>query len=146
MGVAVAAEDVVLEQLEMPVAHEHDVVLVRRKVKALADARGFGPFAVAAITTATSELTRNVWQHGGGGRALIAVVQRAPGKVGLRIVFVDDGPGIANVDRVLKGGYSTGKSLGIGLSGSRRLVDEFDLHTEAGKGTSITVIKWMRPT
>jgi serine/threonine-protein kinase RsbT len=143
---AVVGRDSVIERVEMSIDAEDDVVLVRRRARAIAEARGFGPFAVAAVTTATSELTRNAWKHGGGGEAILEIVERTSGELGIRMTFTDHGPGIADVERVLKGGYSTGRSLGIGLSGSRRLVDEFQLETEVGRGTAITVIKWMRAT
>lgn len=130
--------------VEMKIDSEDDVVLVRRKVKSIAESRGFGTFAVAAVTTAASELTRNVWQYASRGTATIELVVSETGQNGLRICFVDSGPGISEPERVLEGGYSTNRSLGIGVSGSRRLVDEFDLRTELGKGTTVTVLKWMR--
>jgi serine/threonine-protein kinase RsbT len=129
----------------MKIDCEDDVVLVRRAVKSIAEKSGFGPFAVAAVTTATSELTRNVWQYARKGTATIEVVSEA-GRTGLRIRFDDSGPGIAELERVLEGGYTTNQSLGIGVSGSRRLVDEFDIQTERGRGTTVTVLKWMRPS
>jgi serine/threonine-protein kinase RsbT len=128
----------------MNIDSEDDVVLVRRKVKSMAESAGFGSFAVAAVTTAASELTRNVWQYAAHGTATIELVAGEAGRSGIRIRFDDTGPGIANPDRVLEGGYSTNRSLGIGVAGSRRLVDEFELETELGKGTTITVLKWMR--
>jgi serine/threonine-protein kinase RsbT len=125
----------------MPIETEDDVILVRRAVRALADANGFDVFAAAALTTATSELTRNVWVHAHKG---VAVVEELDGgdRVGVRIVFRDQGPGIADVERVMAGGYSTARSMGLGLSGSRRLVDEFDLKTAVGSGTTVEIVKW----
>jgi serine/threonine-protein kinase RsbT len=127
----------------LPIHSEADVVLVRRRVKDLAELHGLDVFAIAAITTATSELTRNVWMHAGGGEATIDELER-DGRRGLRIRFVDHGPGIRDVDRALSGGYSTRRSLGLGLSGSRRLVDEFHLETRVGQGTTIHIAKWAR--
>jgi serine/threonine-protein kinase RsbT len=132
-----------LSRHELPITCEDDVVIVRRKVKQLALARGFDAFASAAITTATSEITRNVYVHAGKGRAIVEEVED-DGRLGIRVTFEDQGPGIPDVPRVLAGGYSTAKSLGLGLSGSRRLVDEFDIETEPGKGTTIRMVKWTR--
>jgi len=133
----------VLGTQSLPIVTESDVVMVRRAVRELAETHGFDVFATAAITTATSELSRNVVTHGGGGNATIEEVEAA-GKRGLRITFIDQGPGIVDVDRALSGGFSTRRSLGLGLSGSRRLVDDFDLETQSGVGTRIQITKWTR--
>ena len=127
----------------LPVTCEDDIVHVRRRVRGLAQERGFGTFAVAAITTAASELARNVWTHARQGHVDIEVLLDA-NRAGLRLRFEDQGPGIRDVDRALAGGYSTSRSLGLGLSGSRRLVDEFTLDTAPGAGTRVTVLKWVR--
>src|SRR5580698_3846202 len=100
----------VLSRHELPIGNEDDVVIVRRKVKQLALGRGFDTFAAAAVTTATSEITRNVWVHAGRGRAIVEEVE-SDGRSGIRMTFVDEGPGIDDVPRVLAGGYSTAKSL-----------------------------------
>jgi serine/threonine-protein kinase RsbT len=128
---------------QLPIVREDDIVLVRRRARGLAQERGFDAFAVAAITTAASELARNVWTHGKGGHAIIEVLADGD-RPGIRMRFEDDGPGIADLDRALAGGYSTAKSLGLGLSGSRRLVDEFAIDTHPGDGTTVTVTKWAR--
>ncbi len=133
----------VLNRDEMAVETEHDVVTVRRKAQAVAHGRGLSTFAIAAITTAASELARNVLAHARRGTASVEAVA-ADGRSGVRMVFRDDGPGIADLPRALAGGYSTARSLGLGLSGSRRLVDEFEIETAPGKGTVVTVIKWAR--
>jgi len=130
-----------LTRREMKIASEDDVALVRRAVRALAESRRFDVFASAAITTATSELTRNVLVHARGGVALLEEVSDDD-RVGIRVTFRDEGPGIENIERVLAGGYSTAKSMGLGLSGSRRLVDEFHLESAAGRGTCIQIVKW----
>ena len=126
---------------EMKIASEDDVALVRRAVRALAESHRFDVFASTAITTATSELTRNVWVHGRGGVALLEEVSDDE-RMGIRVTFRDEGPGIEDVERVLAGGYSTAKSMGLGLSGSRRLVDEFHLESIPGRGTCIQILKW----
>jgi serine/threonine-protein kinase RsbT len=127
----------------MKVTSEDDVILVRRAARDLAHARGFDAFATAAITTAASELARNCWRHAGGGMAFIEEVAEGD-RPGVRMRFEDSGPGIADLDRALAGGNSTVRSLGLGLSGSRRLVDDFDVKTAVGAGTTVTVVKWAR--
>ena len=131
----------ILSREELPIASEDDVVLVRRRVRAIASDQKLDSFATAAVTTATSELTRNVWVHGGGGSAIIEQIRNGS-RVGVRVTFRDRGPGIADVERVLRGGFSTAKSMGLGLSGSKRLVDELSVDSELGKGTTVTFVKW----
>lgn len=137
MGVEVVARH------ELPIRVEDDVFVVRRAVRALAEARGFDNFAIAALTTASSELARNVWCHGMGGQAVIEELHDGP-RQGLAVEFRDEGPGIADIGRVLAGGYSTVRSLGLGVSGSRRLVDEFDIDSTVGRGTCVKIRKWKR--
>ena len=131
----------VLSHKEMTITVEDDVVLVRREVRALAQGQGFDSFATAAVTTATSELTRNVWVHAQKGDVTIDVVTDGR-RNGIRITFRDRGPGIPDVERAMRGGFSTARSLGLGLSGSKRLVDEFTLESIVGKGTTVTFVKW----
>lgn len=126
---------------EMRIETEEDVILVRRAVRALAESNRFDLFASAALTTAVSELTRNVWVHARGGDAVIEELVTDE-RVGLRVIFRDEGPGIPDIDRVMAGGYSTAKSMGLGLSGSKRLVDDFQLESTVGKGTRIEITKW----
>jgi serine/threonine-protein kinase RsbT len=133
----------VLRRHEMPIETEDDVVLVRRRVKQLAQARGFDAFASAAMTTATSEITRNVWVHARRGTAVIEEITDGS-RAGIRVEFRDEGPGIDDVDRVLAGGYSTARSLGLGVSGSKRLVDEFQIDSAPGRGTVVRMVKWTR--
>lgn len=133
----------VLSRQEMKIDCEDDVILIRRRVQMLAQQRGFDAFATAALTTATSELTRNVWVHAGRGQAVVEEIAEG-GRSGIRIQFRDEGPGIADVERALRGGYSTAGSLGLGLSGSRRLVDHLNIESAPGRGTVVTIVKWMR--
>jgi serine/threonine-protein kinase RsbT len=128
----------------MRIETEDDVILVRRAVRAMAEAKRFDTFATAAVTTATSELTRNVWVHARRGVAVLEDIANGE-RVGLRVTFVDEGPGIADIDRVMAGGYSTARSMGMGLSGSKRLVDEFTLRSTVGKGTTVEIVKWKAP-
>jgi serine/threonine-protein kinase RsbT len=128
---------------EIRIDKEADIVAVRQRVRELAKEHRFDQFAVAALTTAASELSRNVWVHAQRGVACITVLHQA-NKVGLELKFVDYGPGIADLERALAGGFSTANSLGLGLSGTKRLVDEFNIHTEVGRGTTIVIRKWKR--
>ena len=129
--------------LELPIVSEDDVILVRREARVLAEQIGLNAFATAADTTATSEMARNVWIHAGGGTARLEIVESGTRR-GLRLVFSDHGPGIVDIPRALAGGYSTARSLGLGLSGTRRLVDDFDIQSVPGQGTVVTIIKWQR--
>ena len=129
---------------EMRSETEDDVILVRRAVRELAQAHGFDVFASAALTTAASELTRNVWVHASKGVAILEEVANGDRR-GVRVTFRDEGPGIADIPRVMAGGFSTARSMGMGLSGSRRLVDEFDLQSTVGRGTTVEIVKWKSP-
>ncbi len=131
----------VLSREELRIEREDDVVTVRRRVRALAADQRLDSFALAAVTTATSELTRNVLVHGGGGVATIEQVKSGT-RIGLRVTFRDEGPGIPDIERVMKGGFSTARSMGLGLSGSRRLVNELTVESEVGHGTTVIFVKW----
>jgi serine/threonine-protein kinase RsbT len=124
------------------VSEERDIVTARVRAKALAEALGFGYMDQTRIATAVSELARNALQFGGGGTVKVSQAALA-GKRGIEIVVEDKGPGIQNLDLVLKGGYSTGGDLGLGLSGSKKLMDEFNIETTPNKGTTVTVRKWL---
>jgi serine/threonine-protein kinase RsbT len=130
-----------VERHEMKIDTEDDIVLVRRKVRDVAQACGFDVFAVTAVTTAASELARNVWVHAGKGAATVEKLSD-DSRLGVRAEFRDEGPGIADVARVLAGGHSTARSMGLGLSGSKRLVDEFTLQSSSGHGTTVAFVKW----
>jgi len=93
------------------------------------------------LITAASELVRNMLKYANGGEVLIEIVSKGRDS-GIRLVFKDKGPGIADVSMAMKDGFSTGKSLGLGLPGARRLVSEFDIKSESGKGTTVSIIKW----
>jgi serine/threonine-protein kinase RsbT len=131
----------VISRVEVPIACEDDVVVVRRRVRVLAGQRQLDSFAVAAVTTATSELVRNVYVHAGGGVAILEELSDGT-RFGLRATFIDEGPGIDDLERALRGGYSTAHTMGLGLSGSRRLVDRFEIETTPGKGTCVKIEKW----
>ncbi|TQM71700.1 serine/threonine-protein kinase RsbT [Actinomadura hallensis] len=129
---------------DVPVVSNDDVVRVRQIVRSAADSAGFSLVDQTKIVTAASELARNTLVHGGGGTVVIERSVNDRRKAGLRIVFTDRGPGIPDVEQALTDGWSTGNGLGLGLSGARRLVDEFTLESAVGEGTTVTVVKWIR--
>lgn len=125
----------------------NDVVTARRRVRDRAVALGLDLVAQTKIVTAASELARNTVIYGGGGELEIDIVQdgaRLLPKRGLRLSFVDEGPGIADLERAMTGGWSSGTGLGLGLPGSQRLVHEFDITSAPGQGTRITAVIWRR--
>jgi serine/threonine-protein kinase RsbT len=129
---------------ELPISSGDDVVRVRQRVRVVAADSGLSLVEQTKLVTAASELARNALVYGGGGSARIEVITSAAGRTGVRVGFSDDGPGIADLDLALTDGWTTGTGLGLGLSGARRLVDEFDLTSKPGRGTSVVVIKWSR--
>jgi serine/threonine-protein kinase RsbT len=131
----------VLRSESIPVRTQHDIVLVRQTVRAWAIAQGLGLVDQTKIVTAASELARNTVEYGGGGTLLLEALQEGARR-GLRLTFEDQGPGIADMKLALTDGYTTGNGMGLGLSGSKRLVNEFDVWSEVGKGTRVTVTRW----
>jgi serine/threonine-protein kinase RsbT len=125
----------------LPVRNQENVVLVRQLVRAWAIELGFSLVDQTKLVTAASELARNTIDHGGGGLMHIELVNNGF-RQGLRLVFEDQGPGIVNLELAMQDGYSTRGGLGMGLSGSRRLVNEFQVESTPGIGTRITIIKW----
>ncbi|MFD6563512.1 ATP-binding protein [Micromonospora profundi] len=122
---------------------DEDVVRVRQLVRAVAVAVKLSLVDQTKVVTAASELARNTLVYGGGGTVEVTTVDNGRRR-GVRIVFADSGPGIADLDLAFTDGYTTGGGLGLGLSGARRLVDEFQIETSAEAGTQITVTKWSR--
>ncbi|WP_371483725.1 anti-sigma regulatory factor [Kitasatospora sp. NBC_00315] len=131
------------DQETVPVASNDDVVRARQLVRALAQRCKLSLVDQTKLVTAASELARNTLVYGGGGEMRTGLVRR-DGRLGVRAVFVDQGPGIADLDLALTDGWTSGSGLGLGLSGARRLVDEFSLDTEVGQGTLVSVTKWAR--
>ncbi|MER7368033.1 anti-sigma regulatory factor [Nonomuraea wenchangensis] len=129
--------------VELVIAGNSDVVIVRQQVRNSAQQVGLSLVDQTKVVTAASELARNALMYAGGGQVRIEVVNNGV-RDGLRLDFTDEGPGIPDLDLALTDGWSTGGGLGLGLSGSRRLVDEFDLESKTGEGTRVTVIKWAR--
>src|SRR5262245_14028860 len=125
----------------LPVRSETDVVLVRQVVRKWAAELTFSLVDQTKIVTAASELARNTLIHGGGGTVRLEALAEGVRK-GLRLTFEDQGPGIPDVELALRDGYTTGGGLGLGLSGSKRLVSQFDIDSRVGEGTRVTVIKW----
>ena len=130
-----------LKRDELPVRQEEDVVRVRQVVRQWAVELGFSLVDQTKIVTASSELARNTVIYGGGGQVELEALNDGTRR-GLRLVFVDQGPGIPDITQALKDGYTTGSGLGLGLGGARRLMDEFSISSEVGRGTRITVAKW----
>lgn len=122
---------------------EADVVRVRQAVRAAAVGATLSLVDQTKLVTATSELARNTLVYGGGGSVTVTLVDRDRRK-GVQVEFVDEGPGIADVDLAMTDGWTSGTGMGLGLSGAKRLVDEFDLQTRPGNGTTVRVIKWKR--
>ena len=124
-----------------PISTSEDVVAVRQAVRQRAVDLGFSLVDQTKIVTAASELARNTLQYGGGGTLLIEEVLQGPRR-GIRLVFEDNGPGIPNIELAMKDGYTTGNGLGLGLSGAKRLSNEFFIHSRPGEGTRVTIVRW----
>jgi serine/threonine-protein kinase RsbT len=132
---------VVLNKETMLIVKEQDVVLFRNRVKEYAVKIGMGLVNQTKLITAASELVRNMLKYAGGGSVLIEAISNGRDN-GVRLTFKDQGPGISNIQQAMKDGYSSGKSLGLGLPGAKRLVSEFDIKSVVDVGTSVTIIKW----
>lgn len=131
----------VLKDETMAVAASDDVVRVRQAVREWAVSLGFTLVDQTKIVTAASELARNTLEYGGGGEVRLQALNDDTRR-GLRLIFSDQGPGIANLEQALKDGFTTGGGLGIGLGGARRLVSDFAIESQLGAGTRVTVTKW----
>ena len=125
----------------MRIVRDQDVVPFRNRVKECAVKIKMGLVNQTKLITAASELGRNMLKYGQGGETLIEIVTRGRDN-GVRLTFKDKGPGIADISLAMKDGFTTGRSLGLGLPGAKRLVSEFDIKSELGKGTTVIVIKW----
>lgn len=124
-----------------PLRSEKDLLALRHAVRAATVRAGFGLVDQTRVVTAASELARNAYTHGRGGDCQVEIVHGA-GRTGVRLTVVDHGPGIAELDRAFTDGYTTGPGLGHGLGGARRLMDEFDVDTAPGLGTTIVAVRW----
>ncbi|MGE5139921.1 MAG: anti-sigma regulatory factor, partial [Rudaea sp.] len=125
----------------LPISSSDDVVRVRQAVRGWAVELRFSLVEQTKIVTAASELARNTVDHGGGGTVLIEALNGS-GRKGLRLTFEDHGPGIPDIELAMRDGYSTANGLGLGLGGSRRLSNEFEIHSTVGVGTRVTITRW----
>jgi serine/threonine-protein kinase RsbT len=126
----------------LPIGSDADLAWLRHQVRQVAAELGFGLVQQTKLVTAASELARNTLVHGGGGQVRISLPVDGPRR-GLRLAFVDSGPGIADVEQALADGYTSGGGLGMGLGGARRLMDEFSVDSTPGQGTVVTVTAWI---
>lgn len=132
---------ITLSKDSIAITREQDVVPLRNRVKEVAVKIGMGLVNQTKLITAASELVRNMLRYAGTGTVLIEVVSRGR-ETGVRLTFSDKGPGIADISLAMQDGYSTGKSLGLGLPGTRRLVNNFSIQSAVGQGTTVTILKW----
>src|SRR5215469_18353622 len=130
-------------ELVVPIRTEIDVVIARQRARELASQLRFSSSELTLIATAISEVARNIVIYAGAGEITFRIVEQGPRR-GLVVFASDKGPGIADIERAMQDGYSTSRGLGIGLPGSKRLMDEFAVSSEVGKGTVVTMTKWER--
>jgi serine/threonine-protein kinase RsbT len=129
--------------LHISINNEDDIVAARQRAREAARGLGFGMLDQSRIATAVSELTRNIVRYATDGRGELRLRTLADGpRVGIEIVVSDDGPGIADIELVMRDGFTSGKGLGLGLPGTRRLMDELDIMSEVSRGTTVTIRKW----
>lgn len=133
---------IVTELASIDVARDRDLSRLRRQVANHATKLTFGELSRTRLVTAASELARNMLNYGGGGQARIDELSDN-GRVGLRVTFEDQGPGILNHDEAFRDGFSSGRGLGLGLGGARRLVDTFVLESEEDQGTKVSILNWL---
>lgn len=129
-------------EIHICIASDTDIVQARQKVRELAIDIGFSGSDLALIATAVSEIARNIVEYAVKGEIIISEIQKVE-KRGILIKAKDEGPGIPDIQKAMQDGYSTGKGLGLGLPGAKRLMDEFDISSIVGKGTIITLKKWL---
>ena len=131
----------ILHVEEKPILTSEDVVLVRQAVRAQAVQAGFSLVDQTKLVTAASELARNALEHGGGGSVRLELINDGVRRA-VRLTFQDNGPGIRDIQQALKDGFTTGGGLGLGLSGAKRLSNEFDIASAPGQGTRVTIARW----
>ncbi len=130
-----------LNKEAFPIIKEQDVIFFRNRLKEMANRMGMSLVNQTKLITAASELVRNMLKYANGGRAIVEIVSLLS-KTGIKITFEDKGPGIADIKQAMQDGYSSSRSLGMGLPGAKRLVNEFNIKSVVGEGTTITVIRW----
>jgi serine/threonine-protein kinase RsbT len=128
---------------KLPLRSDEDVVGLRRHVRERAVAIALSLVDQTKLVTAASELARNTIKYGGGGEVILDALEDGF-KRGVGLIFLDNGPGIPDLDQALRDGFTTGGGLGLGLGGSKRLVDEFEIDSRPGEGTAVSVVKWKR--
>jgi len=133
----------VADDVSVAIEREADIVSARQKGRELASALGFSSTDQTIIALAISEITRNIISYARRGDVTMSRVENS-GRRGIRIVARDQGPGIADIELAMRDGYSSARSLGVGLPGTKRVMDEFDLASTVGQGTTITMTKWLR--
>lgn len=131
----------ILSKETLAIQREPDVVFFRNKTREFAVKIGMSLVGQTKLITAASEIVRNMLRYANGGDATLEIVLQNNVK-GVRLTFADKGPGISDVHQAMRDGFSTGKSLGLGLPGAKRLSNEFDIKSEVGKGTTVTIIRW----
>ena len=129
-------------ETQVPIRSDQDIVIARQKGRSLAAALSFTPGEATLIATAISELARNIVTYAKQGEIRLKVIDGSPDRRGIQVIAHDDGPGIADLDQALRDGFSTSGSLGVGLPGVRRLVDEFHIDSQRDRGTTVTITKW----
>jgi serine/threonine-protein kinase RsbT len=132
-----------LQSRSIALESEHDIAVARGEVRAMAAWLGFRIIDQTRLATVTSELARNVVKYARRGRMIAQPLDAAQGRAGLRLIFEDSGPGIPDVNAAMRDGFSTGRGLGKGLPGSKRLVDQFEIESAVGVGTRVTVVRWL---
>jgi serine/threonine-protein kinase RsbT len=133
----------VADEIRVAIRTDADVVTARQEARTMGAALGFSSTDLTLLATAISEIARNITTYAGEGEVALRVRTEA-GRAGIEVVATDEGPGIVNVDLAMQDGYTTGNGLGLGLPGTRRLVDDFELETTPGVGTRIRMVKWTR--
>src|SRR6476620_12329345 len=133
----------IVKEGTLALTSEQDVVLARQLVRKMTQEMAFSLVDQTKLVTAASELARNTIKYGGGGEVHLDLFEDGFRR-GVGLLFVDAGPGIPDLDQALRDGFTTGGGLGLGLGGSRRLVDEFDIDSRPGEGTAVSIVKWKR--
>src|ERR1041385_900304 len=131
------------EEVSVPIKSASDIVVARQKGRALAIRLGFGGSDPTVIAAAISEVARNIVNHAQQGEIILLGIHEG-GRLGIQVNAVDHGPGISDIDRAMQYGYSSSKGMGVGLPGAKWLMDEFDIQSRIGKGTRVTMRKWVR--
>lgn len=132
-----------MESRSIALETERDIAVARGEVRTLAAALGFRLIDQTRLATVTSELARNIVKYAGRGRLIAQPTRSGSGRGGLRLIFEDSGPGIPDIEAAMRDGFSTGRGLGRGLPGSKRLADEFNIESTIGRGTRVTIVRWI---